>query len=250
MRYRSSRRADPGRTACRKARRSPAPRPSNPGWVVTSRTRSPPSQTSRSCSRKPARYCFPLRAPIHALPTGETALRLRQPRAHDQQSKATFLRTRAVRVDSAARLAQDALEFTGEGHEMPETPTFGRYAENPYDQMTPEQQEAYRSLMGTRGQIGGPSKIWVHNPKLAKAAGPFGAHFQRGQYSLSERERELRCASSPANGTPLIRPTRMNGAARTSDCRPTRSRRCCPVCRPRSPIRARATHEKTDERRL
>ena len=74
---------------------------------------------------------------------------------------------------------------------MPETPTFGRYAEIPYDQMTPEQQEGYRSLMETRGQIGGPSKIWVHNPKLAKAAGPFGAHFQRGQYSLSEREREI-----------------------------------------------------------
>jgi len=30
---------------------------------------------------------------------------------------------------------------------MPETPTFGRYAEIPYDQMTPEQQEGYRSLI-------------------------------------------------------------------------------------------------------
>jgi len=30
---------------------------------------------------------------------------------------------------------------------MPETPTFGRYAEIPYDQMTPEQQDAYRSLI-------------------------------------------------------------------------------------------------------
>ena len=35
--------------------------------------------------------------------------------------------------------------------EMPETPTFGRYAEIPYDQMTPEQQEGYRSLIETRG---------------------------------------------------------------------------------------------------
>ena len=35
---------------------------------------------------------------------------------------------------------------------MPETPTFGRYAEIPYDQMTPEQQEGYRSLVETRGR--------------------------------------------------------------------------------------------------
>jgi 4-carboxymuconolactone decarboxylase len=74
---------------------------------------------------------------------------------------------------------------------MPDTPTFGRYAEIPYDQMTPEQQEGYRSLIESRGQVGGPSKIWVHNPKLAKAAGPLGAHFHPGHYSLTEREREI-----------------------------------------------------------
>lgn len=74
---------------------------------------------------------------------------------------------------------------------MPETPTFGRYAEIPYDRMTPEQQEGYRSMIEARGRLPGPTKIWVHNPKLAKVAGPFGAHFQPGQYSLSEREREI-----------------------------------------------------------
>jgi len=74
---------------------------------------------------------------------------------------------------------------------MPDTPTFGRYAEIPYNQMTPEQQEAYRSLIEIRGQVGGPSKIWVHNPKLAKAAAPLGAHFHPGHYSLTEREREI-----------------------------------------------------------
>jgi 4-carboxymuconolactone decarboxylase len=73
---------------------------------------------------------------------------------------------------------------------MPETPTFGRYAEIPYDRMTPDQQEAYRSLIETRGRLPGPTKIWVHNPKLAKAAGPLGAYFRTG-YSLSEREREI-----------------------------------------------------------
>ncbi len=73
---------------------------------------------------------------------------------------------------------------------MAETATFGRYAEIPYDQMTPEQQEGYRTLIETRGRLPGPNKIYVHNPKLAKVMGPLGAHFRTG-YSLSEREREL-----------------------------------------------------------
>jgi len=74
---------------------------------------------------------------------------------------------------------------------MPATPTFGRYAEIPYNEMTPEQQAGYDSLIETRGGLPGPSKIWVHNPKLAKVAGPFGAHFHAGRYSLTEREREI-----------------------------------------------------------
>jgi 4-carboxymuconolactone decarboxylase len=73
---------------------------------------------------------------------------------------------------------------------MDETPTFGRYAEIPYDQMTPEQQEGYRSMIETRGRLPGPNKIYVHNPKLAKVIGPFGQYFRKG-YSLSEREREI-----------------------------------------------------------
>ena len=74
---------------------------------------------------------------------------------------------------------------------MPETPTFGRYAEISYEQMTTEQQEGYQFVKEVRGQVGGPSKIWIHNPKLAKAAAPLGAHFHPGHYSLSEREREI-----------------------------------------------------------
>ena len=73
---------------------------------------------------------------------------------------------------------------------MAETPTFGRYAEIPFDRMTPEQQEGYKALMETRGRLPGPAKIYVHNPKLAKVTGPLGAHFRTG-YSLSEREREI-----------------------------------------------------------
>lgn len=73
---------------------------------------------------------------------------------------------------------------------MAETPTFGRYAEIPYEEMTPGQREGYRSLMETRGALPGPAKIYVHNPKLAKAMGALGAHFRK-DYSLSEREREI-----------------------------------------------------------
>jgi 4-carboxymuconolactone decarboxylase len=73
---------------------------------------------------------------------------------------------------------------------MPDTPTFGRYAEIPYDRMTPEQQEGYRSLIEARGRLPGPNKIYVHNPKLVKVMGPLGAYFRTG-YSLSEREREI-----------------------------------------------------------
>ena len=73
---------------------------------------------------------------------------------------------------------------------MAETPTFGRYAEIPYDEMTAEQQEGYRSLIEARGRLPGPNKIYVHNPKLAKVIGPLGAHFRKG-YSLSERELEI-----------------------------------------------------------
>lgn len=73
---------------------------------------------------------------------------------------------------------------------MAATPTFGRYAEIPYDQMTPEQQEGFKVLMETRGRLPGPAKIYVHNAKLAKVLGPLGAHF-RGPYSLTLREREI-----------------------------------------------------------
>jgi 4-carboxymuconolactone decarboxylase len=73
---------------------------------------------------------------------------------------------------------------------MARTPTFGRYAEIPYDEMTPEQQEAYQSLIETRGRLPGPNKIYVENPGLVKVMGPLGAYFRTG-YSLSEREREI-----------------------------------------------------------
>jgi 4-carboxymuconolactone decarboxylase len=42
---------------------------------------------------------------------------------------------------------------------MADTPTFGRYAEIPYDQMTPEQQDAYRVLIETSGRLPGPNHL-------------------------------------------------------------------------------------------
>jgi 4-carboxymuconolactone decarboxylase len=72
-----------------------------------------------------------------------------------------------------------------------ETPTFGRYAEIPYDQMTLEQKDAYDTIIKARGRLPGPVKIWIHNPKLAKVVSAFGVHFQPGGYSLTEREREI-----------------------------------------------------------
>jgi 4-carboxymuconolactone decarboxylase len=90
-------------------------------------------------------------------------------------------------VDSVAEPSPDASVKTDSkgGKLMSETPTFGRYAEVPYDRMTPEQQEGYKAMIEARGRLPGPTKIWVHNPKLAKVAGPFGAHFQPGQYEIA-----------------------------------------------------------------
>ena len=88
---------------------------------------------------------------------------------------------------------------------MPDTPTFGRYTEIPYQQMTPEQQEGYRFLIEIRGQLGGPSKIWVHNPKLAKAAGsarrPFPSRALLA-YRARARDRRLHHQQQMAFGIP------------------------------------------------
>ncbi len=75
---------------------------------------------------------------------------------------------------------------------MSSTPTFGRYAEIPVDQMTDKQRDAYRFMIdGPRGRLPGPYKVWVHNPKLLQAAAPLGQHFTPGQSALTEREREI-----------------------------------------------------------
>jgi 4-carboxymuconolactone decarboxylase len=54
---------------------------------------------------------------------------------------------------------------------MPNTPTFGRYAEITVEQMTAEQQAGYRFLVdGPRGRLPGPYGVWVHNPAKEQGA--------------------------------------------------------------------------------
>src|SRR6266853_5230397 len=76
-------------------------------------------------------------------------------------------------------------------------PTVGRFAEIPYDQFTPEQQEACRSLIDAEGLEPGaalpsaPLKIWISNPKLSKAVASLIWYLHPSNNSLSQREREL-----------------------------------------------------------
>lgn len=73
---------------------------------------------------------------------------------------------------------------------MADTPTFGRFPEIPYERMTPEQQETLRFVLGKRGRLPGPTKMYVHNPNLGKVIAPFGEHLRK-TLSLTLREREI-----------------------------------------------------------
>jgi 4-carboxymuconolactone decarboxylase len=92
---------------------------------------------------------------------------------------------------------QDKLQQTGKTKVSQAQPTVGRFAEIPYDQLTPEQQEAYRSLIDAEGLEPGaalpsaPLKIWMSNPKLSKAVASLIWHFRPSHHSLSQREREI-----------------------------------------------------------
>ncbi len=69
--------------------------------------------------------------------------------------------------------------------------TFGRYDELPLDKMSEEQRAGYDYLVGGRGKMIGPYRVWMHNPKLLRAASHLGAHFIAGANALTEREREI-----------------------------------------------------------
>ena len=78
---------------------------------------------------------------------------------------------------------------------MSTEPTFGRYAEIPLTQMTPEQREGYDALVRVEAAgspaLPGPLKIWVDNPHLSTAVAPLVSYFRPPHNSLSPREREI-----------------------------------------------------------
>jgi 4-carboxymuconolactone decarboxylase len=68
--------------------------------------------------------------------------------------------------------------------------TWGRYTEIPVEKMTPDQKKAYEFALKNRGQVPGPYKIWLQNPKLIEVMVPLGAYYQ-GHSSLSKAEIEI-----------------------------------------------------------
>src|SRR3989442_14247095 len=92
---------------------------------------------------------------------------------------------------------QDKSQQLGKTEASQAQPTVGRFAEIPYDQFTPEQQEACRALIDAEGLEPGaelpsaPLKIWIGNPKLSKAVASLIWHLRHPHNSLSQREREL-----------------------------------------------------------
>ena len=54
--------------------------------------------------------------------------------------------------------------------------TFGRYRELPIEKMTADQKMAYEFTMKERGQVPGPYKIFLQNPKLIEVMVSLGAY--------------------------------------------------------------------------
>lgn len=79
----------------------------------------------------------------------------------------------------------------------PDFGTFGRFKETPVDDMSPDTRDAYDFTMRLRGQVPGPHKIWLANPKLAKTIVPTGAYYQTAS-TLSKAEIEI--VTSVING--------------------------------------------------
>ena len=75
--------------------------------------------------------------------------------------------------------------------------SFGRYPETPIGEMSPEMKDAYDFTVSLRGQVPGPHKIWIANPKLSKTIAPTGAYYQK-ESSLTKAEIEI--ATNIING--------------------------------------------------
>lgn len=74
--------------------------------------------------------------------------------------------------------------------ENPSFDTFGRYEEVPKEKMSPDMRAAYDATMKLRGQVPGPHKIWLSNPKLSETIVPTGAYYQT-ESTLTKAEIEI-----------------------------------------------------------
>ncbi len=72
----------------------------------------------------------------------------------------------------------------------PDFGTFGRFKETPVADMSPDMKAAYDFTMKLRGQVPGPHKIWLSNPKLSETIVPIGAYFQT-KSTLTKGEIEI-----------------------------------------------------------
>ena len=74
--------------------------------------------------------------------------------------------------------------------DSPEHGSFGRFQETPTSGMSPAMKDAYDYTMKLRGQVPGPHKIWLANPRLSKTVVPIGAYYQT-ESTLSKAEIEI-----------------------------------------------------------
>src|ERR1700691_1589145 len=78
-------------------------------------------------------------------------------------------------------------------HAMKHNPvfgSFGRFQETPKAEMSPDMKAAFDFTMKLRGQVPGPHKIWICNPKLSETIVPTGAYYQT-KSTLSKAEIEI-----------------------------------------------------------
>ena len=109
---------------------------------------------------------------------------------------------------------------------MSDTPTFGRYAEIPYDQMTPEQQEGYRPMIESSRRASWAEQDLGAQPEAGESRGTVRRPFPRRPFlPYRARTRNRRLHHHQQISFRLSDQPRMSGAARKSGCRPKRSRR-------------------------
>ena len=72
----------------------------------------------------------------------------------------------------------------------PDFGTFGRFEETPVADMSLGMKAGYDFTVKLRGQVPGPHKIWLANPRLSQTIVPTGAYYQT-QSTLTKSEIEI-----------------------------------------------------------